>query len=101
MEACVTRLLESRKSEACRDPAVLALHEDRIAVALDFAAARVPAAGFLVGGQFSIADVALIVALEYVDLRYPHDWRGRRPQLARWLEAQAARASVAETRPPG
>ena len=100
MEACVTRLLESRKPEACRDAAVLVLHEGRIAAALDFAAARVPTGGFLVGEQLSLADIALIVALEYVDLRYPHDWRGRRPPLANWLASHAGRASVAETRPP-
>jgi glutathione S-transferase len=100
MEACVTRLLESRRADACRDRAVLALHEGRIAAAIDYAAARVPADGFLVGGQLSIADIALIVALEYVDLRYPHDWRTRCPQLAGWLAAHATRASVAETRPP-
>jgi len=100
MEATVTRLIESRKSEACRDAAVLALHESRIAAALGHAATRVPAVGFLVGGQLTIADIAMMVALEYVDLRYPHDWRGHHPQLAGWLASHATRASVAETRPP-
>lgn len=100
MEATVTRLLETRRSAACRDPAVLALHEGRIAAALAFAAARVPASGFLVGGALTIADIAMIAALEYVDLRYPHDWRDRHPPLAGWLAAHATRASVAETRPP-
>lgn len=100
MEATVTRLMESRKPGPQRDAAVIALHDGRIAAALDYAAARMPAAGFLVGGTLTIADIAMIVALEYIDFRYPHDWRTARPQLAGWLAVHAARASVAETRPP-
>lgn len=100
MEATVARFMESRKAEPKRDAGVMTLHEGRLAAALDYATARVPASGFLVGGALTIGDIALIVALEYIDLRYPHDWRSRCPQLAGWLASHATRASVAETRPP-
>ena len=98
MEAVITRLLEGRRSEACRDPAIYALHESRVQDALAFAEARI-GPGALVGGAFSLADIALGVALEYIDLRYPHDWRGRFPRVAAWQAAVRERASFVETRP--
>ena len=50
--------------------------------------------------RFTYADIALACALEYVDLRYPHDWRGNHGRLAQWHAAVAERSSLAETQPP-
>jgi len=49
----------------------------------------------------TLADVALGVALQYIDFRYPHDWRDKRPELAGWIARVATRPSFAETLPPG
>ena len=34
---------------------------------------------FLVGNRYSLADLIVGVALQYVDFRYPHDWRAASP----------------------
>ena len=45
----------------------------------------------------SLADIAVGVALEYVDFRLTLDWRKRLPSLAGWLEPIARRASFVKT----
>lgn len=100
-EATVTRLVEGRKPAERQDAAQIAKHEGRIAAAIAYAAERVTPGKFLLGGtDIGIADIALGAALEYIDLRYPHDWRGKHPKLAQWLAPISARPSFAETQPP-
>ncbi len=55
----------------------------------------------LVGNYLTIADLALGVALQYVDFRYPHDWRSAAPRLAKWSAAIHVRSSFTKTLPPG
>lgn len=51
--------------------------------------------------RLTLADVAMVCALGYLDLRLPDiDWRGAYPNLARHTERMMARASVADTVPP-
>ena len=52
--------------------------------------------GLLIGGVLLI----LGVALQYVDFRYPHDWRSSAPKLKTWHAAIAARPSFTKTQPP-
>jgi glutathione S-transferase len=53
------------------------------------------------GERFTLADIALGVALSYIDFRFPAiDWRDRHPNLARYHEKIAARPSFLETAPP-
>lgn len=101
VDAVVARLLESRRSDAMRDAGVIAQHEDKIAAALAWAEARLPAASFLIDNRYGIADIALGVALEYIDLRYAHDWRSDHPRLAQWLAPISGRSAFMETRAPG
>jgi len=98
LDAVVARLMESRREAPVA--AVMTKQEGKVQAALAFAAARAPASGFLVGQRLTLADIALAVALDYVDLRYAHDWRGKHPTLARWHAAMSARPSFAETLPP-
>jgi glutathione S-transferase len=100
MEATVARFVELRKTVDKQDAATVAKHEARIAQALAFASERVPAGGFIQGNSIGIADIALGAALGYIDLRYPHDWRGRYPKLAAWFATLSARASFTETLAP-
>ena len=100
LEATVARMVEGRKPAEKQDPAVIAKHEARIAAALAFAAARVPASGFLSGNSIGIADIALATALGYLDLRYVHDWRGKYPKLASWFAPIGSRTSFVETLAP-
>ncbi len=47
------------------------------------------------GNSISLADLALVSALVYLDLRQPErDWRGAHPNLATWFARVSARPSV-------
>lgn len=101
VEATVARLLEDRRPENQKSRAFIARQEEKVGQALAWAdkAERGPA--YLVGERFSIADLSLALALEYIDFRYAHDWRSKHPRLARWLAGISTRGSFAETVPPG
>lgn len=73
--------------------------EQKIANALGFAEENLPGGEYLAEGRLTLADIAFVVALEYIDFRYPHDWRTPRPRLAAWHAGLAARPAFAATRP--
>jgi len=100
LDAAVTRLLETRRPEALRSADAMKHQEAKITRAIDFAERESGAGPWLVENRFTLADIALITALEYVDFRYPHAWRDGHPRLARWLANAASRPSFAATRPP-
>jgi len=53
------------------------------------------------GTHFSLADVAVGVALAYLDYRFAHiDWRSPHPNLARLADKLATRQSFIDTAPP-
>ncbi|MBI5259207.1 MAG: glutathione S-transferase N-terminal domain-containing protein [Burkholderiales bacterium] len=53
------------------------------------------------GNHFTLADVAVGVALAYLDFRFAHiDWRGDHPNLAKLAEKLATRPSFVDTAPP-
>jgi len=99
MEAAVLRLLETRRAPEHQSVDVMKAQEGKVARAMAFAESQL-AGAWLAEQRFTYADIALVCALEYVDLRFPHDWRGRHPRLAQWHTAIAVRPSFAETRPP-
>ncbi|SEM59021.1 Glutathione S-transferase [Gemmobacter aquatilis] len=52
-------------------------------------------------GPLDMGQLALAVALGYVDFRHgARDWRENRPRLAAWEATMAARPSLQATRPP-
>lgn len=99
MDACVARLIEQRRPEEKHVRGAIAKQEGKVVHALAAANSKV-GTGNLVGEALTVADIALVVACEYVDLRYPHDWRGPNPKLAAWHERFADHPSFAQTRPP-
>lgn len=99
-DAVVARLMETRRKAEHQDAGVIAKQEGKVAAALHFAEMHLGAGTPLAGARFGIADIALAVGLEYIDLRYPHDWRGAHPALARWLAAATGRPCLQETRAP-
>lgn len=101
LDATVTRLLESRRPQPQQSPENIKRQEEKIARALAYADSVPEGGAYLMQNRFSIADLCLGVALEYVDFRYPHDWRAGHPRLARWLEGISQRPSFIETVPPG
>lgn len=100
LDATVTRLLETRRAPDRQDAGVIRRQEEKIAAALRFADDRLGSDEFLVNNAFGIADIALGVALSYLDLRYTRDWRGAYPRLTRWLGAVGRRPSFTATAPP-
>jgi glutathione S-transferase len=75
--------------------ATLALHNDAITHALQHIAAQLGTHDWCEGDALSLADLALVSALAYLDLRQPErDWRGTHPDLAAWFERMCARPCV-------
>ena len=100
MDAVIARMLEGRKPLEKQMPEVISKQEAKVAAALKYADAAKKGANYLVNDRFSLADIALGVALEYIDMRYAQDWRGKYPRLAQWQAGMAKRAAFIETLPP-
>ena len=98
-DATVTRLMETRRSAERQDPSVIQKQEGKIKAALGFAESHVKGGEYLSGPQLTVADIAMGVALGYVDLRYAHEWRSAHPKLAKWFATFSRRPSFVETAP--
>lgn len=63
-------------------------------------AAHVSPTGFCVGDAFTIADIAVVTVMQYLDRRYPEcEWRSLYPALADAVERLVDRPSFAATMP--
>lgn len=100
LDAAVIRMLETRRPAPQQSTESMKHQEGKIARAMSFAESQLNGAPWLLEQRLTYADIALAVALEYVDLRYPHDWRSGHPRLAQWQAAVSKRSSFIETRPP-
>jgi glutathione S-transferase len=95
MDSAVVLRLESLRPEEERDPATVALHGEAITRALAFAARELGPRPWCEGSGLTLADLALVSALLYLDLRLPErDWRSRHPELAAFAARLCERASV-------
>ncbi len=71
------------------------LHNTAISNALDYAAGLLGADEWCEGNSITLADLALVSALVYLDLRQPErDWRAAHPNLSAWFAKMTKRASV-------
>lgn len=101
LDAAVARVLETRRPPDKQMPEKMAREEARIHRAVRVGETRFRGGTHLVGNTLTIADLMLAVALQYVDFRYPHDWRSDAPKLAEWHKGIVARKSFRDTLPPG
>jgi glutathione S-transferase len=101
LDATVSRLLELRRPAEQQSAENVRRQEDKIARSIEYTEQRLSRESWLMENRFTLADLVMAVALEYIDFRYPHDWRGRHARLAQWLAGVSARPSLIETRPPG
>ena len=101
IDATTTRLQELRRPEALHMQERLEWEETRIARTLTAIESQLGSGAYLVGDHLTIADLALGVALQYIDFRYRHDWRSATRRLANWGAAIHRRASFINTLPPG
>jgi glutathione S-transferase len=68
---------------------------DAITRALSFASVQLGQNEWCEGTSITLADLALVSSLIYLDLRQAErDWRGAHPNLAAWFERIGGRASV-------
>jgi len=101
IDAVIARILETRRPPEKQWPDKMAREEKRVHRAIDLAERTFRHGRFLVGNAFTMADLVMGVALQYVDFRYPHGWRATYPKLAKWHAGITARPSFEETLPPG
>ena len=101
IDAAVTRIVETRRPQDKQMPEKLAREEARIHRAVAVGEGRCTGGTCLVANRFTLADIVMGVALQYVDFRYPHDWRTGAPKLAKWHAGIVQRKSFQETMPPG
>lgn len=101
IDAVVARLIEMRRPIELQSSAVIARQEEKVARALAWADRAEKGPAYIFNDTFTLADLALGLALEYIDFRYPHDWRSAHPKLAQWLVGISTRGSFVETIPPG
>jgi len=97
MDAVVARMLEMRRTSERQDPIYIKRQETKVSEALQFADKHYGGNDHLVDDRFTIADIAFGVALSYIDLRYPHDWRQRHARLAHWFSGINSRPSFVQT----
>ncbi|HEX9628250.1 MAG TPA: glutathione S-transferase N-terminal domain-containing protein [Acidiferrobacterales bacterium] len=100
LDAVVLRMLELRRFPDKQLPEAVSKQEVKVAQALAYADRGLPAGQYLVGDRFSLADIAMATAFDYMDFRYAHDWRKRHPRLGEWHAAINRRPGFRETLPP-
>lgn len=78
-----------------QDADTISRHNNAISRALDYAAEQLGAREWCEGNAITLADLALVSALVYLDLRQAErDWRNAHPNLAAWFTRMGERASV-------
>ena len=81
-----------------QDADIIQRHNDAITRALAYAAGQLGQREWCEGTAITLADLALVSALIYLDLRQAErDWRGAHPNLAAWFARMSERQSVRAT----
>lgn len=98
MDSAVVVRTESLRPADKQDADTLARHNDAITRALAYMAELLGQRAWCEGASITLADLALVSALIYLDLRQAErDWRGSHPNLAAWFVRIGERASVRAT----
>jgi glutathione S-transferase len=104
LDASVSARLEQTwagRSESERSQAWVDRQLVRVRSALKAMSLGLADKAFCTGIHLSLADIAVGVALGYLDFRFPEiDWRTAHPNLQRLFDKLAARPSFVDTRPP-
>ncbi len=98
IDSAVVVRTESLRPVEKQDPEISQRHNKAITQALAFAASELGNRTWCEGSAITLADLALMSALLYLDLRQAErGWRGAHPNLARWFENMSVRPSVKAT----
>jgi glutathione S-transferase len=99
MDSAIVVRNEVLRPENEQSSAILDLHNTAISHALSYAAELLGARDWCEGDEITLADLALVSALMYLDLRQAErDWRGAHKNLAVWFARISSRPSVIATR---
>lgn len=99
MDSAVMVRIESIRPPEKQDAALLELHNTAITKALAFASESLGTQTWCEGDAITLADLALVSAVLYLDLRQAErDWRGSHKNLLTWFERVSARHSVVVSR---
>lgn len=101
IDATITRVLETRRPQEHQLADRMEREAQRVHRAIALAESTFQGGEYLLARRLTLADLVFGVALQYVDFRYPHDWRSVSPKLAAWHAGIVARPSFTETLPPG
>ena len=98
MDSAVAVRNETMRPEQKQDANNIRQHNHAITRALDHVAIELGRQAYCGGMAITLADLALVSTLIYLDLRQAdRDWRGAHPNLAAWFERVSARESVQAT----
>ncbi len=100
LDAAVLAHLETLRPAESRERERIARQKVKIERALELLERDLGSEMWFEGERMTMADIAVGVALDYIDLRVPDmDWRERYPGLSAFAARMATRTSFAETRP--
>ncbi len=95
MDSAVVVRTERLRPAEHQQAATLDVHNNAITRALSFSSEQLGRHQWCEGTSVTLADLALVSALIYLDLRQPErDWRGPHPNLAEWFTRIRGRDSV-------
>jgi glutathione S-transferase len=95
MDSAVVVRTESIRPADKQEVNNISLHNNAITRALSYAAGQLGQKEWCEGTSITLADLALVSALIYLDLRQPErDWRGAHPNLSAWFDRISKRTSV-------
>ncbi len=95
MDSAVVVRMESIRAVEKQDQSTLDLHNGAVTRALVHMSEQLGSHEWCEGNNITLADLALVSALVYLDLRQAErDWRGAHPNLAAYFNRLSTRASV-------
>ncbi|WP_297573432.1 glutathione S-transferase N-terminal domain-containing protein [uncultured Deefgea sp.] len=99
-DAAVAIVLEQRRPSALQSHDAINRQQDKIKRGLSALASQLEEKRWFSGDAYSIADIAVICMLEYLDLRLPQlQWATHYPALQQYHLRVGERAAMVETRP--
>ncbi|MGA8149133.1 MAG: glutathione S-transferase C-terminal domain-containing protein [Gallionellaceae bacterium] len=98
IDSAVVVRIETLRPADKQDADIIQRHNDAISRALAYASGQLGQREWCEGTAITLADLALVCALIYMDLRQTErDWRGAHPNLAAWFARMSERESVRAT----
>ncbi|MGC2458718.1 MAG: glutathione S-transferase N-terminal domain-containing protein [Gallionellaceae bacterium] len=98
VDSAVVVRIETLRSADKQDADIIQRHNDAVSRALAYASGQLGQREWCEGTAITLADLALVCALIYMDLRQTErNWRGAHPNLAAWFARMSERQSVRAT----